>query len=870
MVKFTYENLSKSSVEDIYNYLQSDYKKLFNNYKFVFDTYQEFFNIIEKFITDIINKLPNKNTLDYKKYILNQTIRKINYYVEDLLQGENKIKVLSSYIDININEKQNELYEFKKLIFFFNSLNYIPDPSVIIDLITNNNKLKVILAKIIDNNLLKIKKIGLENVFKEEILFEFLDVYCNLNNIYFEVNKDNEHVYSIECEKLKGTLVGAAAIINDIKEQKLSVLSVEEEKELFLKYNAGDNEAYNKILFHNLRLVIYIASRYLNQGLEYEDIIQEGNIGLIKAIQKFDVTKGFKFSTYATWWIRQYITRAIGNQSRNVRLPIYKIEELKKFKEQVENLTAKLGYEPTMMQTSKYLGIDYTKVKENFELMQLPASLNVKVGEEEELELGDIIPSDESSNLEDITIRKNLVSEIDNLLIKAGLTEEERTILKYRYGLNYSDEKLLKELGNLFGVTRERIRQKEARAIIKLRKYMGTQEFAVYLDNPDKAKIKLEKLRNWHYKNPDSKIVYTFNTDTTNIESKRKKTVINQNRPLKTIYETFSNYSRAEVNNAINRLNENEQKIFYLRNGSDLENPKISPDAIENLNYYYHLVVKKIKRILDNPYKFKTIYMCLDQYSKEEIDKGISLLSARDKEIIYYRYGSDLENPKTSNLWNYQQYGNYLYTTIFNRIKRNIDMDSLKDNRRKERKMAKRLLSIYDKLRDYDRNLINEEIAKLSEEDKKIFYLRNGNDLDNPQSSEEFTDNMRVKYYKIVNTIERHLKYPTYNQKSNMLQKDEIKVELREFYIRAIELLKMPVFTKLLLNLTVKEAIILAIIILGYLENKEVNLNTIADLLEIDVNDILEDYRKMLLMFKENINEYVNNAINYLNNSKAR
>ena len=933
MTELSYDKLKNMSIEDIYKYFQKEYAYIYKSYNYIFKTYSEFLIVIKNILNDININLPNKPSFNYKNYLLNQSKIKLNKYVKSRLDEEDKFTVISSYININLNTTKNELNELKKLIRWFQEIDYIPDPSVIIELVTNNEKIKTIVANIVENNLEKIKKYGLDGVFSEELVFEFLDIYCNMNNIIDSNAITANDFYIEDREKLKGTYLGADAIINELKAQKLYVLSKEEERDLFIKLKNGDEDAYNKILYHNLRLVLKVARRYCNFGLEFADLIQEGNIGLLKAIERYDVNKGFKFSTYAMWWIRQAISRAIGNYSKNIRVPIHKMEKLNKFREQVKELKDKLGYDPSYMEIAKYLKIKYSEVEENFELLQNPTSLNTKLGEDEDVELGDLIPHPATSNLEDDIISDNLIQEIDNLLVKAGLTNIERDILKYRYGLNYSEEKILEEIGKIYGVSRERIRQIEAKAIIKLRKYPLTKQFASYLDNPERAEVRLEKLRTWHYDHPKSCTVY--NLDVTNIEKEERKDKKTK-RKLKTIYEAIPNYPKEEIDKVIAQLPDEDRKIFYLRNSDAINN--LNSQELKSLNYFYNLVVEKIKRYLRSPKKIKTIYECLNKYTKEEVDKGISLLSDEDKKIIYYRYGEDLEHPRPTQLWDPVKYRGLLYVTIFTRIKRNIDRKQTVKikQERKKKTMPKKLMSIYEQLDKYTKEEIDSEIAKLKDEDKRIFYLRNGDDLEHPKSSLEFTDNMKTRYYNIVTLMRTHLASPSKyirgtifyqlnNINPNYTKEDFLKAismlsieekaiitsrygddldkpispktkkvnyreinkilkhiidilanrvldnqeadeekfnELREFYIRAIELLKSPIFMKLLINLSVKDAIILAIIILSYLENKEINLEDLANLLEIDIVTFKKDYKKMLLLFRDNINEYLNTHLN--------
>ena len=931
MTELSYDKLKNSSIEEIYESLKEEYINIFKSYNYAFITFNDYLIVIKNILINIISGLLNNPNINYKNYILKQSKIRLNNYIKNKIENDN-ISIINAYITNNININDNELKELKKLIQWFQIIDYIPDPSIIIDLVTNNPKLKEILANIVAKNLNKIQSLGLETVFTDELTFEFLDVYCNVYNI--DVNSELNIVddFTFNNENWRSTYLGADAIIKELKGQKLYELSKEEERDLFIKFKAGDEEAYNKILYHNLRLVLNIANKYLNHGLEFADLIQEGNIGLLTAIAKYDVSKGFKFSTYATWWIRQSITRAIGNKGKDIRIPIYKMEKLNKFCRQVKELTTKLGYEPSYEEIAKYCHLSYETVKENFVLLQNPTSLNSKINDEEDTELGDFIASPKNSDLEDTIINENLVNEVEDLLVKAGLTEIERTILKYRYGLKYSEEKLLKEIGKIYGVSRERIRQKEAKAIIKLRKCSLTRKFAIYLDNPDKAEAQIEKLRWWHYQHPQSNIVYNIDVNNLNISDLKEKSINipkKSKRKLKTIYQVIPYYSKEEINQVIAELNEKDKKIFYLRNGDDLEHPK-TVEEVYDLNYLYGLVVGKIKRNLRKAKKIKTIYECLYKYSKEEINQGISMLNDKDKTILYYRYGNDLEHPITSNLWNPSQHSRYLYDTIFKRIERNIKLVSPKitDLPKKPRKKSSK--TVYEQLSNYSKEEINAEIAKLNEEDKKIFYLRNGDDLENPKSVSEFSNTMKKRYYNIILLLKKHLapeplyirgtifyQLHRYNSKYtkeevlnaiSMLSPEEKEIitsrygedlniridcknrkydyskvrmvlnhilsilanpeennvpkELREFYLRAIVLLKTPLFVNLLLNLSVKEAIVLAIIILSYLENREINLQDMANLLEIDIAYLKEIYYKMLVMFKENINEYLITNLN--------
>ena len=248
---------------------------------------------------------------------------------------------------------------------------------------------------------------------------------------------------------------------------QIPLLNYEEEIELAQKVLEGDDDAKQKLIESNLRLVVSIAKKHTNRGLKMLDLIQEGNMGLMKAVEKFEYEKGFKFSTYATWWIRQAITRAIADQGRTIRIPVHMIETIKKIKKESRIILQETGKEPTAEELSKKLELPVDKVKAILEMNQDPISLETPVGSEEDSELGDFVEDDKFLNPYDATTRVLLKEQLDEVL--KTLNEREEMVLRYRYGLDDGSPKTLEEVGKIFNVTRERIRQIEVKALRKLR-----------------------------------------------------------------------------------------------------------------------------------------------------------------------------------------------------------------------------------------------------------------------------------------------------------------------------------------------------------------------------------------------------------------
>ncbi len=545
---------------------------------------------------------------------------------------------------LRINEYINSLKSKNKYQFLYNISKFIDsydfeDVLTIIKEILNNDKLNDVLNSLVNDN--KINIIDLREDYKTNTFISIISVYCDFNNI--ELVSDN---YDYNEEFLNQSIDDTTRLY--LKEMsKYPLLTMDEEKELFLKFKSGDEKAREKITNSNLRLVLSVAKKYVNRGLPFLDLVQEGNLGLMKSIDKYDVEKGFKFSTYATWWIRQGITRAIGDYGNTIRIPIHVLEKSNKLEKVINSLKISLGQEPTVEEISKEMNCSTEMVLKLLEVLENRnlVSLNSFVNEEEDTELINLVPDKENA-LEEEIIKDLSKTEILNLIDKAKLKDKEKEVLYFRFGILDDKPLTLKKVSEKYDVTCERIWQIEAKTLRKLRPYLrkivdaenfksknNNESFIIYLNEFEKCKI-LDKfdpskigfkfldntsMSDWFYDN------LTELLDSKNIRYKLIQTQYETYK--KTKEEERKEKEKIKREKSFSKLNEFElgKRIIISKNnkGNISTNKTYRPAKKENENYDADLNIKEQKHTI-NEKKWLENYELAKKYYEENGDLLVS------------------------------------------------------------------------------------------------------------------------------------------------------------------------------------------------------------------------------------------------------
>ena len=815
----------------LYNNLLPSIIKLINNYQFIGLSQEKIESLIKDFLLDIYNKQG-----DIKQQN-NDYIKKIKSYLDAYIkitikEPENSIKIINNYINTTLSTNKERLKELKKISSFLKKYDFIPTPDMYIELTKSNDILNKILKDIVEENLTLITKGEIESLGLDEISAIFIDVYCTLNNIkidYQDELSENNEYYSEDSVK------------SYLKSIPSKILSIEEEQELGIKISQGDQQAKNTLIEHNLRLVVSIARKYQNKWTDILDLIQEGNLGLIKAVNKYDFQRGLKFSTYATWWIRQAITRAIADKGRTIRIPVHIIDMINKINLTKRKLTIELNRDPTEEELAKKMHISLDKLRSIIQYQQDTISLSEIVGDKDDTELEKFIPSNDDTP-EDISSKSEITEELKKILKICTKNNRELDVMLLRYGFT-GKVYTLEQIGKKYGVTRERIRQIENKVLRRIKgpKYqkllLGLQQKEETIPNHSKSK-------------EQSEVIHI------SIENKALSS-IPQSKPIEIpisgLFEIFTKegYTKDEIISTIQYLGQEDKKIIELTNGINLDNPTISENIkLQDKKDYIWITIPRIRTILTSIYGSRNINDINVQQTVNINPNSIVQTNQyddkKDKEKNIMTEDIDKKNTSTrSKMTIFQNLGRYGYT-------------------------KEEILDI---------------INGLSEEEKKLIYLINGSNLEQPKKSDLASRKDVTKYYtNLIPKIKRKLhnkygikvdkksvetdnKIDNDNSNTSVVLEEQRKkiskdINTKEEYIKILEFLKQPTFKELIANLDPKTAIIVSLR-LGYIDNKCFSSQSIAKFLDIDESEVIETTIEILKLYKKNIIEIIDKALTY-------
>lgn len=462
--------------------------KVFKKYRFLDITYDEFIAMINNF--DIISRDDYYGKESYDKYFVGKINAEFKKIIKNIISDDNRcFYIVNKYINDNLiltNEYNSALYNINKLVMFFHFINFIPNPDFIIKLIDENEIISNLLNAVLLKHINFVKKGMISEVFNDELLVMFMEVYADKIGIEIEENDSEKECIDTDYVNIVNTYlrdIGSVPLLTD-----------EESKELLIKIKQGDKNAKKKFIEHNLRLVVKFAKKYFSNEISPLDIIQEGNLGLIRAVEKFEIDKNYKFSTYARWWINQSILRNFSNLNPGFKISANTRNKIKKYRKAKEKLETILQREPTIKEIAKEMHVSLDEIYELLKYQKPMVSLYDQIANDSDERLLDFIPSEEKTVYK-TNEQKLLVEEVKKLFENCRLNKIEILVLEYRFGINDKEEKKLEEIANIIGVSRERVRQIEAKALCKLRSSGYINDYACYIDNPDIGLKKLEEYR---------------------------------------------------------------------------------------------------------------------------------------------------------------------------------------------------------------------------------------------------------------------------------------------------------------------------------------------------------------------------------------
>ena len=550
------KTIKKVSVDELAELLAKDIKEISDEYSFAFDSKDKAITLMNLFIKKKYMKIINSSKeekFDFHKILENV----MSSYVESIFTREDDeeyIKLFNKYIETKIGKITNYKqihYELKKVVSLFKTIDYRPSEIMSTTLLKNNSKFFTMIGEVVKKFSKRIAKSNIEDVFPDSTMLSFVLAYAYLNKIKL---KTKENIIEKSPVKLKNE----SYVDNDVTLYMQSIpkqLELGEERELFMKMKSGDLVAQDRLVEGNLKLVVSIAKRYLDKGVPFLDLIQEGNLGLIKAVEKFDYERGCTFSTYANWWIKQYISNSIMNYGRTIRIPVHIHEKLAKYNKVYNKLSEKLNRNPTPEELAEAMNLTDNQIYNIMSVATGILSLDEPINDDHDDTLAKFLPADELS-VEEQYEKSSLARDVNDLLNNVLLKKRDIEIIKLRNGF-YNDRRYsLKEIAKIFDISSERVRQIEAKSYEVLRNPTYSSSIVEYLENFESIKKRIAR------EIADEKI--KKETDKNRINSKKITDV-------KKIYSRLNGYTRKEIAEVIASLPEDDIKAIYDVFGHRLE-----------------------------------------------------------------------------------------------------------------------------------------------------------------------------------------------------------------------------------------------------------------------------------------------------------
>ena len=718
----------------LYNRLLPSMTNLYKKYSFLALSQEAFLGLLKEFLQDIYNKKDN-NKIDDATYI-----KKIKSYLDiyvkfRIKEPSESVKIINNFINQKLSQSKDEKEPIQKLNIiskFLEKYSFVPSPDICIEVINTNEILNKVLKKLVEQHITIITTIGLESLELDDMSTMFIDVYCKINDIKIAETEEKEEDYENDNNEIYYTDDSVQAYLREIR---LPLLTAEEERELGIRITNGDNNARNTLIERNLRLVVSVAKRYQNRGLEILELIQEGNIGLITAATRWDYSRGFKFSSYSTWWIKQGITRAIMDKSRTIRIPVHLFEKLTKYQKTVIDLQSQLQRPPKEEEIASALGLSVNKLREILDYQQDTLSLNTQIGEEDDTEMEAFVPSQEDTP--EVAVSKSIqVEEIKRLLQLCTRSDRDYQIMLLRYGFT-GRTYTLEEIGQKYGLTRERVRQIEDKVVERLK----NPRYKNLLLGTHLSKEEQEAERIKRYTNIRVEELPKQNPKPVEIKTEVETSTTPTIEKLPGILEIFQNegYTKEQVITIIGLLGQEDKKIIELTNGIDLDNPSIDKTIkTQEIKDYKWITIPRIRTMLNSVFKRNNTDLNLvDTFNpKKNVNK---------KPII--KEDEKMENRITPTA----PESTSTEKDIVEAPKKEVTIQ----------KRGKRKMTIFENVGryGYTKEEIMTIINELEEKDKEVIALINGEDLENPTKKETATPKDVTKFHTcVIPKILRHLK----------------------------------------------------------------------------------------------------------------